>query len=338
MDKQPLVSIVVTSYALERLNDVCELLDSIRVQHYPRTETIFVAESSHELERRVSRHAQENNMHNFRAFFNSGEPGASAARNLGIQRAGGEIIAFVDDDALLFPDWASEMVKTYDDAGVIAVTGLSYPLWRRKEADWLPEELYWLISCTGWSRLTATTEVRNIWLQNASFRREAFKSAGAIDIGLGPRDGGRGFKGREFKDGTISEEIELSMRVRQATRKRIVCNPRVKIYHKVYDNRLKADYIARWSYWTGFTKHKTKQLYPRYQAGLLSQEHELLRRVLTGLIPGTLLLFFRNPVCAWRRLSVTVLALFFVALGYLTHALLPDGARRNLIAQQEGVE
>jgi glycosyltransferase involved in cell wall biosynthesis len=335
--KQPLISIVITSYTPDRSRDVCELLDSIGAQTYPNTETIFVAERSRELEKTVRVHAQENGMHNFKAVFNNGQPGASAARNLGIQQACGDIVAFVDDDAVLFPDWAVEMVRSFDDASVIAVTGLSFPLWRAEAARWLPEELYWLISCTGWSRAAVKSEVRNIWLQNASFRKEAFRLAGVIDLALGPRDGGQGFKGREFKDGIISEEIELSMRVRKATGKRIVLNPCVKIYHKVYANRLRAKYIARWSYWTGYSKHKTSRLYPGDGADLLSQERALLKRILAGLVPGTLAAFFHSPVDAWRRLAVTVLALSFVALGYFSYAFSRPAARPKLLVEQKGV-
>ena len=338
MVKQPLISIIVPSYTMRRLGDIYELLRSVKDQTYPRIETVIVVERSMMLFNRLEEFARENDDMRLKIVFNDGEPGASAARNLGIKHARGEILAFVDDDVVLFPDWAHEMVKTYTDGSIIGVTGLSYPLWGSSPADWLPEELYWIISCTGWSRLEKVTDVRNIWLQNASFRREAFKSAGLIDLDLGPRDAVQGFKGKEFKDGIISEEIELSMRVRKATGKRIVCNPHVKIYHKVYDNRLKVDYIARWSYWTGFTKHKTKQLYPRYQTGLLSQENELLRRILTGLIPDTLRRVHRHPFFVWRRLSVTFLALFFVAAGYCVHAFSPADAHRKLLIEQEGVE
>ena len=337
MTKSPLISIIVTSYTPERLEDVCELLDSIKAQTYPDIETIFIAERSRILANMVGSHARKIGMKSFKGLFNSGQPGASAARNMGIQQASGEIIAFADDDAVLFPDWAGEMVRTFEDLSVIAVTGLSYPLWQTKAADWLPEELYWLISCTGWSKNTETVDARNIWLQNASFRKEAFKLAGAIDLGLGPRDAGGGFKGREFKDGIISEEIELSMRIKKATGKRIVCNPRVKIHHKVYSSRLKAGYIARWSYWTGFSKHKTKKLYPHAGSDLLSQEHDLLKRILTGVIPGTLPGFFRSPLNAWRRLSVTVLALSFVALGYFVYSLSFRDTRPKLLIEQKGV-
>ncbi len=338
MVNSPVLSIIITSYSLNRLKGVCELLDSIGAQTYDNTETIFVAERSRELEKSVRAHVQENGLRHFKVIFNDGEQGASAARNLGIKQACGEIIALVDDDAVLFPDWADEMVKTYADESIIAVTGLSYPMWEGSPADWLPEELYWIISCTGWSRWKKVTEVRNIWLQNASFRREAFKSAGLIDLGLGPRDAEQGFKGREFKEGIISEEVELSLRIKRATGKRIVGNPAVRIKHRVNGSRLKFGYITKWAYWTGYSKHKTKKFLARAGSDLLSPEHELLSRIFIRLIPSITIVFFKNPLTAWRRLSVTFLALFFVATGYCIHAFSPAGAHRKILIEQEGVK
>jgi glycosyltransferase involved in cell wall biosynthesis len=336
MAEQPLLTIIITSYAPGRLRGVCELLNSIKAQTYQYIEIILVIERSRELEQRVRDHVLESRLHDVRILFNDGESGASVARNMGIREACGEIIAFVDDDAVLFPDWAEEMVKTYADASVIGVTGLSYPLWESQPADWLPEELYWIISCTGWSRWRSVTEVRNIWLQNASFRREAFNSAGLIDISLGPRDATYGFKGKEFEEGIISEEVELSLRVKRATGRRIVGNPAVRIKHRVSGSRLKPGYIARWAYWTGYSKRGTR----RYLAGehLLKQEYELLSRILVRLVPYNLFFFFRNPVLACRRLAVTVFALFFVALGYFSNMFSPAGAHRKLLVQREGVD
>jgi glycosyltransferase involved in cell wall biosynthesis len=162
--KQPLLSIIITSYTIERSRDIYELMNSIKAQTYPNIETIFVAESSAELFDKVKIYAAENNNINITVVFNDGEPGLSAARNLGIKEAKGDIIAFVDDDTVLFNDWAEEMVKTYTDDSIIGVTGPAFPLWEDEEAGkWFPEEFYWVISCTAWSGWSDVRRVRNAW-------------------------------------------------------------------------------------------------------------------------------------------------------------------------------
>lgn len=51
------------------------------------------------------------------------QPNISAARNLGIARAAGEIVAFVDDDAVPEPNWLSRLVAPFADPEVAIAGG-----------------------------------------------------------------------------------------------------------------------------------------------------------------------------------------------------------------------
>ena len=320
MVDRPLLSVVLTSYTTERLRDVFELLDSIKAQTYPNFETIFVAERSRELYEQVKAYAGENGIPNLKVIFNEGTPGASAARNLGIERAAGDIIAFLDDDTLPFSDWVDEMVKTYQDNTIIGVTGPALPLWEDPEMSWFPEEFHWIISCTSWFKCNGIEEVRNVWTENASFTKEAFEVAGLFATQIGPREGS--MSGRKTE---ISEDVEVSLRVREKTKKRIVYNPRVKVWHRVPKERLRWGYIIQWSYWMGLSKRKLKKLYTEVDIGInpIGQEHGLLRRIFTSLFPNILKGVPKDFVVAWRKLLVTLVVLFFVTLGYNSHLLNP---------------
>lgn len=340
MASNPGLSVVITSYSTERLNDIYELLDGIKTQTYSNIETVFVVEKSQELRDCIQAYAQEKAIPDFRVIFNKDEQGASAARNLGIRHARGKIIAFIDDDALPFPDWAEAMVRTYTDDAIIGVTGLALPLWENRAMDWFPEELQWLVSCTSWMKTSGIMRTRNIWLQNGSFRREAFDQAGLLNTSLGPQDSVQGFKGREARDGIISEEVEISLRVVAATKKHIVYNPAVKVQHRVSLKRLDPAYIRQWSYWIGYSKHKVKKLYPELDANLLQQEHQLLRRIITGLLPSIMITFCTHPVLAWRKLRVTITALVFVTCGYYAHLLqgkLPGHKEKTFRVRRENL-
>jgi len=315
--EQSLLSIVITCYTTERLRDVLELLDSIKALTYPYTETIVVVERSIELFDHIRIYAAVNTHPQVKVVFNYSEPGLSSARNLGIKEARGDIIAFVDDDALLFSDWAEETVKTYEDGSTIGVTGPILPLWEDEIVDWFPSELDWILSCAGFSGITEREEVRNVFGTNMSFRREAFDSAGLFLTQLGAKGGGE-----SGKHELVGDETEFSIRVGRKTGKRILYNPRVKVQHRVYKYRVTPMFIARRAYWEGYTKAMFNQSYRNSNKDekLLSVEYQLLRRILTQLFPSILKGLFRKPATAWRRLSITINAVFFVAVGYFCYS------------------
>jgi len=311
LDGDPLLSIIVTSYSLDRLQDVQELLDSLHRQSYRNTEIVLVGEGDAELCHRVRAYAQSRNISNLKLVFNSGRPGLSAARDLGARHARAEILAFIDDDALAYPDWAEQMVRSFSDETVVGLTGPALPLWVDRPNGWFPEELYWILGCTGWSKANGLQDIRNVWGMNMAFRREAFRRAAGFSQDMG------GVQGRRLH----GEEVELSLRVRKETGGRILYNPEVRVMHKVQGRRLSTRWISKTSYWTGYTRHALKRLSQRYgvEDDFLSVERGLLVRILKGLLPRTLLTFFVSPRRALRILWILAMALSFVAIGYFSH-------------------
>ncbi len=50
-------------------------------------------------------------------------PNISAARNLGVSMAGGDVITFIDDDAVPEPTWLHEFAKSFEDSDLMGATG-----------------------------------------------------------------------------------------------------------------------------------------------------------------------------------------------------------------------
>ena len=190
MNEPPLVSIIATSYSMERLGDSMALLDSLEKQTYSHIEVIMVLEKSLELQGRVSEYVRQKGWANVRLLFNSGPDGASAARNLGVRRASGTVLAFIDDDAVATPGWLTGVMEVFESCrDVVGVTGPTLPLWENESLKWLPEEFYWIISCVP-AGADEPFEVRNAWGNNMSFRREAFEKGGLFLTSLGAKGSG----------------------------------------------------------------------------------------------------------------------------------------------------
>jgi glycosyltransferase involved in cell wall biosynthesis len=324
--KSPLVSIITTAYTMERLGDVTGLLDSLNAQSYKNTETLVVAERLHELAESIKQYITEKGYPNMRVLFNGGEWGSYPSRNLAVGEARGDVIAFVDDDAVPFPDWVEGMVKVYDeDKSVIGVTGPILPVWQDKAMDWFPRELYWIFSCT-YREVTGRAEVRNGFCTNLSFRREAFDRCGRFKSSLA----GEGWGKSDWQQ-PAAQETEFCLRVKRTTGQRVVYDPGVRVGHKVYGYRLSSRFLARRAYWEGYDKAMLNRWYRADDNGeaVLATEYELLRRILLERLPQTLGRLFWQPATAWRRLWALAVVLSGVAGGYLSYSFLSIFRRRE---------
>jgi cellulose synthase/poly-beta-1,6-N-acetylglucosamine synthase-like glycosyltransferase len=328
-DTRPLLSVIITSYTADRLNDVCALLDSMKVQSHPNLETIFVAEGSRQLHDQARRYGEKTSIRNFVVLLNDGEPGASAARNLGVQHAEGDIIAFLDDDVVAAPDWAEELVRTYlEDDSVVGVAGSAEPLWEDSRMDWFPVELYWIFGCTGWMGWEATTETGHAPTMNASYRREALEMAGLFSTVLGLQRGKWSEALTKWRE-VGGEDGELSMRVRRVTGKRIVFNPKVRVSHKVPKSKLALGAIAQRSWAVGRERQMFRKLFSSEERKVIYGEFSLLRRILTRLLPDIFTGFSKDPVIAWRRLQVMGVSLCFAGLGFCTFPFFHNPLRQK---------
>lgn len=313
------ISIIVSAYTMSRRKEIIELLESIRGQTYPNIETLVVVERSPELAEILRQYIAEKGYTNTQVLFREGPEGVSFSRNLGIENAKGDVIAFIDDDALLYPDWAGNVVRTYaEDSTIIGATGPVTPLWEDHRMNWFPREFYWIFSCTDLD-IEQPTEVRNGFGTNMSFRREAFSSGQLFKTNLGVK--GREQKGWQEPGG---EETDFSIRVKQRTGKRIVYSPLIKVQHRVFRYRLGINFIVKRAYWEGYAKAMFKRWYRRteYEAAVLSIEYNLLRRIMFKLIPGTITGIFKQPVTATRQLLVTLTILSCVTGGYFSYNIL----------------
>lgn len=298
------LSLIITSFNLKRINDVSELLDSIKTQTKHDFETILVIEGT-ELFNEVKELVRKKSLKNVKVLLNEGPNGLCEGRNLAIEHSSADILAFVDDDVVLTPLWAKELVNSFFDESIIAVMGSAYPLFENPADDWLPPELDWILSCTRYLP-DQLMEIRNVQGFNMAFRREAFAKCG-----LFPTESG-------YYRGAMPEDLAFSMIVRQKIRKRMIYNPAVKVFHKVHSYRLGWHFISRRAFWIGRTKRMLHRTYSSStDEDLLYTEKSLLVKMV------------RSYPHSSKSMQVTItvlMTLLYVGLGYLFPSISPSRA------------
>lgn len=312
-----LVSIVITSYTVKRLKDVCELIDSLAKQTYQSIEVLIIVEKSQELydklEEYISNRYKDGLSRNIRLILCKNDLGMSQARNLGAKIAKGSIIAFIDDDAVPSNEWVEEIVRTFEmDPSIIGVTGQALPLWEGRSMDWLPKELHWIIGATTWYDDYKMQDVRHTWGMNMAFKRNDFLACGGFSAMYGLKSGEMEGIAR-----FPHEDVEFCLRLKKRGG-HIVYNPSIKVFHKVSSSKVTLRFFVKHAYIQGFAKRVVKELTRKYGYDnyILSREHNLLRRILLILIPNTIRKIFRKPKLALHQLFIIVTVLSFLAIGY----------------------
>jgi len=307
MNNNVSLSLVITAYTDERINDIYELLESVRTQTYPNMETIFVVERSVQLKDKINAFIGKTGFQRIRVIFSDEKLGLSMARNLGIKNAGGDIIAFTDDDVVLFPDWAEEMAKGFKDDSIIGATGAALPLWEDKSQSWLPGEFYWLVSCTGWQDLDKSAVVRGVLGANMAFKKEAFNNNFLFSPDAG--------YAQSHQYNPVSDDLEFSLRLRSKTPKSLISVPSARIWHRVYADRLSFRYVTAKSQEVGRCRRILKKSYTQ-EFGAFQQEKNILHSIFKRII-GTPKKLVTNPGLACKETFLTFLVLFSVAVGYI---------------------
>jgi glycosyltransferase involved in cell wall biosynthesis len=313
-ENHPLVSVIITSYSLRRFSDLLEALQSLGQQTYTNVEIIFVGEGPEKLCERVEAFGRERSIPRLRTVANDGRPGLSFARNVGVSHAHGEIIAFVDDDAVPARDWTERIVQAFlSRPEIIGVTGQAIPLWMDEGTQWFPEEFDWIIGSTRFTGWKEVRPVRNAAGVNMAFRQEAFQHCRFSEVFAGGNQGDpTGTKG-----GLVGDDTLFSLELYAETKRPILFDPRVRVYNKVYAHRLRSRFVRQRAFWEGYTKGTLVRLYSKDQMVKLSTEFSLLRRVLFRFFPRALWQLTYDRPTAWRKLTLAVYVLFHVGLGYL---------------------
>lgn len=115
----PRISVVVCTFNGQRTIGRC--LEGLQRLRYPNHEVIVVNDGSTDQTAEIVRRYPVR-------VISTENRGLSAARNLGMETATGEIIAYLDDDAWPDPDWLSYLANSFLNSDCAAIGGPNLPV------------------------------------------------------------------------------------------------------------------------------------------------------------------------------------------------------------------
>jgi hypothetical protein len=301
----PTVSAIVCCFTTRRWRLLAAAIASLRRQDPEPAEILVVVDHNPAL----LGMAQQAFEAVARVLANTGPRGLSGARNTGVAAAGGEVVAFLDDDAVAEPGWLAELVDGYCDPRVLGVGGHVEPEWQGGRPRWFPREFDWVVGCSHPGMRAGP--VRNFIGANMSFRRAALTGTGGFRADLG----------RVGRTPAGCEETELCIRIAGAHPDAVLLyRPAAAVRHHVDPERATVAYFRARCHAEGRSKATVAGVAGTGPA--LDSERDYVRQVLPrGLAKAARSLLTERDPAGLARAAALVGGLAATGTGYLTGRL-----------------
>jgi glucosyl-dolichyl phosphate glucuronosyltransferase len=237
MQPEPFLSVIVCTH--NRAADVLVCVSALLASQGADTISILVVDNASDEPNRALLQAQL--PENVQLILES-TPGLSVARNTGLRHSTTEWVAFLDDDAIPFPNWiarAAELTRSCDPR-LAFVAGAAHPKW----PDHIPNEgvaphrlgRRWrdLLSLLEEERWTDVADLPMVVGCNMLIRRSAL-----IEVGAFPTELGR------TPDNLLGgEEIACARRL-IGQRWQVIFDKRLEVFHCVHPERLTPAWVKK---------------------------------------------------------------------------------------------
>ncbi|MCC5579717.1 glycosyltransferase family 2 protein [Microtetraspora sp. AC03309] len=306
----PRTSVVICVYTEDRWGDIGAAVESVRRQSRPAYELIIVVDHNPDLHLRLKSEYTDAVV-----VENAHERGLSGGKNTGVETARGDVVAFLDDDAVADPGWLAAFEPDFADPAVAGVGGLTRPLWAvGGRPRWFPDEFDWTVGCTYRGMPVERAPIRNVMGGNAAFRREVVGEVGGFSTGIG-----RNVQGRRSRP-LGCEETEFCIRLSQRRPGSVLLfEPGAAIGHKVSAERARFAYFRSRCYAEGLSKAIVTSSVGAGD-GLSSERDYTFRTLPLGVLRG-LGDAVRGDLAGLGRAAAIVIGLAWTTWGYLVGGL-----------------
>ncbi len=294
-------SVVICTYTPARWNELCLAVHSVRRQCLAAREVIVVVDHHDELYERVATELPVD-----KVLTNRYSRGLSGARNTGVETARGEVVAFLDDDAVADEDWLVHLLAPYAQPNVIGVGGLVMPNWSAPPPSWFPAEFGWVVGCSYEGLPVRLAAVRNPIGANMSFRRQPLAAANGFATTVG-RVGTRPLG---------CEETEVAIRLcRRHPEAVILHEPQAVVHHLVPPERARWRYFRQRCWSEGLSKAEVARLAGPRRA-LHSENHYVTRTIPRGVVRDIRAVTQDRDHAGVRRVAASLAGVAMTGSGY----------------------
>lgn len=295
-------SVIIAAHTFQRCQSLTEAVASAIAQRPQPHEVLVVVDNNPDLYQWVRTHLPEVVVVDHR-----GPRGASGTRNSGARAAGGNILAFLDDDAVARPDWLRSLTAPLARPDVVGVGGYVEPVWLGHVPHWMPEEFLWVVGASYRGMPRAAGPIRNVWSENMAVTRADFLAVGGFREGFGK-------SGLEARGG---EDTEFCIRL--ATEMQSGgwwYEPSAKVGHSVPPGRSTVRFFVLRCYNEGQTKaDMATMLGPR--TGLEDERRHAVKTLPAGMSRELRQAVTRKEFVAAQRASAIGVGLCAASLGYM---------------------
>jgi glycosyltransferase involved in cell wall biosynthesis len=297
------VSVVLCTYTLDMYDHFCEAAESVLSQTYNDVELVVIVDGTPEVYDKI---VEDYGSHEHVIIScNDENVGLLKSRNLGVELATGDVVAFIDDDAIADEEWIERLVDAYEDENAIAAGGKMTPEWVAGKPAYLPEEFYWLVGVTHRGFADGPGEVRNTFGSNISFRTDVFRELCGFDADIGGRKGDKNLQGGE---------TELCARMHEEYEQGVWYDPEAEVAHKVSEYRTEFRWLVGRAFWQGYSKRVMETLVSES----IDEESDFLKTLFGTHVPQRLWGLLNDPDCGKvTRLIMLVGFTMAVGVGYL---------------------
>jgi glycosyltransferase involved in cell wall biosynthesis len=199
--------------------------------------------------------------------------GISSSRNAGLRAASSDVVAFVDDDAVVDSDWLLRVMQTFEASDeVLGAGGAVVPQWGGGRR-WLPDELLWVVGCTYLGHRDDAGPIRNPIGCNMAFRRRELTAAGSFSHEFG----------KQGDSLNTCDETEVGLRLERVYGPgRIRFLPAARVRHFIPVTRIGWKTLVLRCASEGLSKARLRQVYGEMA---LDAERDYARGLVTRAVP-----------------------------------------------------